>query len=207
MVSALVMVGFVLATSMTKGEQIVTDNLDQKRDDKIRIATCPTGYRLIKGLNEEEYEVIRTSSTSESLGLLTSNQVDLVLAGRTLRLEEGELASLVIKDGYAILGKEEMLIYVDQLKDYKVCTDLESEVVSEVFGTEQVEQVDDVYMYLDEAIVITDWENVDYTRAELIHLLDRSGDRLLESRRMALYYTEKNSEMASKTADLVKKQL
>ena len=53
-------------------------------------------------------------------------------------------------------------------------------------------------------MVITDWDKVDYTKAGLIHVLNESGQRVLDSRRMALYYDEKDVETANKVADLIK---
>ena len=189
---------------MTKGNEYASDDANTIDVVKIRIASCPTGYELIKDMDRDKYEVIQTTSTSESLSLIVNGQADLVLAGRTLKPTEPSLGVRVIRDGYAVLGDREKTIYIDQLRDNVVYTDHESDEVKNVFDVDQVERVDDVYGYVNKYVVITDWDKVDYTKAGLIHVLNESGQRVLDSRRMALYYDEKDVETANKVADLIK---
>lgn len=196
--------GLAWPTSVTKVDEHTNDDVVDMEEVKVRIASCPTGYELIKDLGGDIYEVVQTASTSESLSMLTNGQADLVLAGRTLKPTEPSLGVRVIRDGYAVLGDREKTIYIDQLRDNVVYTDHESDEVKNVFDVDQVERVDDVYGYVNKYVVITDWDKVDYTKAGLIHVLNESGQRVLDSRRMALYYDEKDVETANKVADLIK---
>lgn len=59
--------------------------------------------------------------------------------------------------------------------------------------------------YLDKGIVITDWENVDYLRAGLIHLLEDNGQRVDLSRQMTIYCPDICGEKAQEIADAIRK--
>jgi len=55
-----------------------------------------------------------------------------------------------------------------------------------------ISQVENVYQYMDEGIIITSWENTDYNRAEIIHLLENNGRRVKLSRQATAYYKDKS---------------
>lgn len=62
-----------------------------------------------------------------------------------------------------------------------------SKIIKEKHEQRKIQTVDNVYKYLDKGIVITSWENADYTKAEIFHLLERNGERVRLSRRPTLY--------------------
>jgi hypothetical protein len=47
--------------------------------------------------------------------------------------------------------------------------------------------VEDIYEYLDKGIVITSWENTDYRRTAIVHVIEDNQERLALSRRPTLY--------------------
>ncbi|MDD3284167.1 MAG: hypothetical protein PHZ07_01075 [Patescibacteria group bacterium] len=154
---------------------------------KIKIAACPTCYELLKNIDNNKYEIIRTNSTSESIELLENKLVDIILGGRTLKPEEPKLDSLVISDGYSFLGNQEITIYIDELKKYSIYTDLDIESIKNNISIQKIKKVDNIYDYLDKGIVITSWENTDYTKAKIVHVLEDNGNRLKLSRRPTVY--------------------
>lgn len=161
------------------------ENADQRI---IKIAVCPTYHQLVEKTNEQKFEFVQTSSTAESLDLLEKGEVEMILTGRLLKPDEPQHDLLVVgQEGYSFLGQQEKIIFEEDLKNYDIFTDLEPEEIKNKFSVEQVFAVDDVYNFLDQGIVITSWENTDYTRAGMIHLLEKDGRRNILSRRLNLY--------------------
>ncbi|MDZ7612280.1 MAG: hypothetical protein U5L10_05965 [Candidatus Moranbacteria bacterium] len=136
--------------------------------EKIKIAACPTCYELSKKLDLEKYQVIKTSSTAQSIALLESGRADMILAGRTLKPNEPQMDYLLIDDGYSFLSNQEITIFVDQLNDYNIYTDLDEKKLKQKFPIAKIQTVDNVYEYLDKGIIITSWENTNYNQAEII---------------------------------------
>ncbi len=155
--------------------------------EKVKIAGCPSYHQLAKNLDKSEYEFIPTVSTAESIKLLQNKQVDLVLAGRTLRPEEPEYDSLVVADGFSFLSGRGETIFLSQLKDYQLFSDLNVEELTSRLMIKNIRQVDNVYDYLDQGIIITSWENTDYDRAEIVHVFGNNNQRLALSRRPTIY--------------------
>ncbi len=195
---------FGLFIFMHKKENSQSTVIGISREEKIKVAACPTCFEMVEGLNTKKYEVIKTDSTAESLALLESQKVDMILAGRTLKPDEPQMEHLMIEDGYSFLSNEEVAIYIDQLKDYTVYTDLNVETVKKAFSIENVEHVNNVYQYLDKGVVITSWENTDYTKAGLVHVLEKNGERVKLSRRLTLYCPDKCDKNAEELALLLR---
>jgi len=166
---------------------------------KIKIAVCPTYHKMAKNIDAEEYEFIETKSTAESLNLLKSNNADMVLAGRVLKPSEPKLKSfLVKKEGYSFLSDQVKVVKVKELNNYNIYTDLNGALIKKAFSIKKINQVDDVYKFLDKGIVITSWENTDYAKAEIVHVMEDSGERVSLSRRPALYFSPTHKEDANK---------
>ncbi|MDD5749802.1 MAG: hypothetical protein PHO91_03400 [Patescibacteria group bacterium] len=172
--------------------------------EKIKIATCPTCFAMTQKLDSEKYQLIPTTSTAQSIALLQSGQVDLILAGRTLKPEEPILDSLIIKEGYSFLAKEEIIIYSSDLANYQIYTDLDVASLKTSLEIENIEPVDDVYQYLNQGIIITSWENTDYHRANLAHILENNGKRVNLSRRPTVYCAQACDQKAQDIATLLK---
>ena len=155
--------------------------------EKIKIAVCPTYYDFVKKIDHSRYEIIFTDSTAESITFLEKGLVDFILAGRTFKPEEPQMDYHIFKEGYSFLTASEIVINEKDLIDYKIFTDQDIENIKSLFLVDEIIKVDNVYEYLDKGIIITSWENTDYSRAEIVHLLENDGKRLALSRRPTLY--------------------
>lgn len=155
----------------------------------IRIAACPTCFDAVRDklAGDEGYELLPTGSTAESLRLLSAGEADVILAGRKLKPGEPELDGLALGEGYSFLSSSGRLIYKEDLPNYKIFTDLDSAEFKNAFPGIDAVEVADVYKYLDQGIIITAWENTDYTRAEIVHIYEKDGRRAGSSRRPTLY--------------------
>lgn len=185
------------------------DNANQPdfayQKEKVRIAVCPTCYETARRLDAEEYQVILTASTAESLSLLKNNQVDMILSGRTLKPSEPDMNFILIEDGFSFLSSQEISISLGELNSYVVYTDLDSELLKRYFSIKTIQKVDDVYMYLNHGIAITSWENTDYSRAKIVHVFEESGERVKLSRRPTIYCPAICGEEAEKIAFMLNK--
>lgn len=169
----------------------------------IQIAACPTCYELVKNLDSEKYQVVPTNSTAQSIALWRKNHVDLVVAGRTLRPEEPDLEEVVIREGYSFLGSQETVVYVDELDDIELYTDLDVEKLKIDLAINNINKVDNVYEYLDKGVVVTSWDNTDYTKAAIVQVLEKNGKRASISRQPTIYSSSDYREAALEIAVLI----
>lgn len=185
-----------------KDQNVMKESLVQ---EKIKIAVCPTYYELSDKLDINKYQIIKTNSTAQSVNLLNNNEVDIILSGRTLKPDEPQLNHLLIGDGYSFLSNQELTIYIDQLNQYNIYTDLSNtEELKEKLFTKKIETVKNVYEYLDKGIVITSWENTDYDKIKIVHLLEENGERVKLSRRATVYYKDAYVEQAQDIVSFLK---
>ncbi len=204
-ISVLIAVFAGIGLSFVKGKKPGQVNSSQfVKKEKLKIAACPTCFEMVKTIDAEKYEIIKTGSTAESLALLENKKVDMILAGRTLKPTEQQMEYILIEDGYSFLSNKESIVYRGQLKDYTIFTDLDIETVKNAFAIENVEQVNNVYQYLDKGIVITSWENTDYTKASIVHVFENNGERVKLSRRPTIYCPDKCDKNAEGLALLLK---
>jgi hypothetical protein len=174
------------------------------KNNKIKIATCPTCNEIAKKLDPKRYQIITTISTAQSIELIKNKQADLMLAGRTLKPNEPQMDKVIIKEGYSFIGDKEISIYIDELKNYIIYTDLDIESIKKEFKIEKIEKVVNVYDYLNQGIIITSWENTDYYRAQIVHILEKNGDRLKISRQPTFFCPENCSQEIKEMALLLK---
>lgn len=177
---------------------------DYPEQEIIKIAACPTYLDKIKGVDPEKFKVVETGSTAESISLLQAGQADMVLAGRTLKPNEPRMDHIVIGEGYSFLSADRGVVYKDELPNHDIYTNLDPEALKDIFPVQKIEQVDNIYGYLDQGIVITSWENTDYTKAGIVHLLERNGERVKLSRRPTLYCPDNCGGQAEELASLLK---
>ncbi len=173
---------------------------DEMSSGKIKVAACPTCFELSKKLDSEKYHIIKTNSTAQSIALLESGHVDMILSGRTLKQNEPKLDNVLITEGYSFLSRQEMTIFIDEAGEYVFYSDLNVEILQEKLALENIERVKDVYKYIDEGIIITSWENTDFNKAEIVHLLERTGERVQFSRRPTVYCANVCDEQAQELA-------
>jgi hypothetical protein len=181
----LFLVGFFFFVNTEKHYQDSANELSEF--NQIKIAACPTCFELLASIDASAYEVIRTNSTAESIALLQDKKVDMILAGRTLKPYEPHMDSLLVKEGYSFLSNQEGTVYLNELKDEYIYTDLDIETMQIFFPFQKIEWVENVYEYLNRGIVITSWENSDYTKATILHVLEEYGERVSWSRQPTIY--------------------
>ena len=155
---------------------------------KISIAVCPTYYSLADSLDKTEYKIIKTGSSSESLGLLRNNRVEYALSGRPLKPDEGTFQrEFIAKNGYSFVGQQEQTINKNNLSDEILCTDLNKIQIEAELGIENIRQMKDASSCPANGIIITSWDKTDYSKSEIIHIVNDDGSRYLLSRTPILY--------------------
>ncbi len=173
------------------------------KKEKTVIVACPTYHKIIEKIDSDNYEFVFSSSTAESLNLLQNGQADMALSGRVLKPNEPFFSSLVAGEGYSFLADKPALVYSYELNNYKFYTDLKIESVKDNLQIKNVEKVDNVYDYLEKGIVITSWENTDYSRAEIVHLFKDNGKRLELSRRPVIYCSSSCNDKAQEVRKIL----
>jgi len=167
---------------------------DKKKDlDLIKVAACPTFYYKINKLNSDNFSVILTNSTSESLNMLKLGQVDYALGGRILFPHEPNFEFNVVGEAFSFLSSQSKIVYDYQLLKHSIYTDLDIDILKKNFGDLDYIAVDNVYNHLENNIVVTSWDNTDFSRAEIIHLLKHDNSRIIESRLPTVFCYDKCS--------------
>jgi hypothetical protein len=151
----LIILFFILFKSLVK---------EDKNDSLVRIATCPTFYQFLNQLNNNHnYSVILTSSTSASLAMLEKKYVDYAVGGRKLMPEERNFNFVVVGEGFSFISDKSFFLYDYDLGLYPIYSDLDLDLLKTNFGDLNYQIVDNVYDYLKTNIVMTSWENTDYS--------------------------------------------
>lgn len=159
---------------------------------EVRIAACPTFWDVIYKMDLLGRE---TQSTSESLHLLNHGYVDYVLAGRTPKPWEQYGDYKILWSGYSFLSKESQTISDEELQTIKFFTDLaDGENIKKIFWIKNLEKVENIYDYSETNIIITSWDNTDYSKADVVHVSHTSWERYIESRIPILYCRNKCEE-------------
>lgn len=156
----------------------------------VRIAVCPTYYDLAEKLDKTKYEIIKTQSTVDSLKLLSDGSVDYIIAGRTLKPDEPQYEKVFLDKnfGMSFLSDEPLVINFNELDEQSIYTDLEMDNIKNYLpNLTNISQVNNVYDYLGKGLIITSWSNTDYGQAEIVHVLDESGNRSKFSRTPIIY--------------------
>jgi len=195
---------FFVFSKTYNNKNVVAEINKTKENKKIILATCPTYYDIAKKIDPENYQIIPTASTAESIYLLLQNKVDMILSGRTLKPEEPKMESLLIEEGYSFLSNYERTIYLNDLKNHIIYTDLNATVIKDIFAVERVFEVNDVYKYLNKGIIVTSWQNTNYHKSEIVHLLDNNGNRVKPSRQLSIYCPKNCSQEAHELAMIIK---
>lgn len=168
---------------------------------KVRVAVCPTYMDLTHILDKAQYHIIPTSSTSESIDLIKNDAADLILSGRTLKPSEPQLNSTTIANGLSFLSMTTLTITAEDLSDHSLYTDIPADLLDQYLPRVTAEYVDNVYDHIDKGIIITSWDNTDHTKAAIVHLLDKYGNRLQSSRQLTIYakqeFIDQSNELAS----------
>lgn len=179
----------------------------QDESAEIKVAICPTYHYLEDSLLESNYRVIKTNSSSENFELLENRSTDLILTGRTAKPSEviTNLDFMVVEEeGYSFLSREPKIIQHSQMADLYFVTDLDEERLKKIFPIKNIEKVEDIYNHTNDKILITSWENTDFSKAEITHVLKDNGQRDPLSRRLSIYYLKSNKSLATDLFNTIK---
>lgn len=171
-------------------------NLRARLTDPTTVAACPTWHGFLPKLEVAGFETIKTKSTGQSVRAFRVGEADLFISGRPLRPEEPDLEGKRLGDGYSFISKESRSLMEDELSEIKIKTDLGKErILSDFPQIDNLKKTENVYSDL-EGVVITSYENTDYSKAEPVGVFDEYGQRLEKSRRPTLYYPKENKNQA-----------
>lgn len=91
------------------------------------------------------------------------------------------------KTNTPFLSDIEKTIKTKDLNKYQMYTDLDDKLISSILNLDNIKKVENIYQYLNQGIVVTSWENTDYSKAQIVHVFDDNGNRLTLSRQPTLY--------------------
>ena len=204
---------FFQNTGMIKeSEDFYKKQTEAAKEGAIKIAACPTFHYLKNDLERRGVEFIATESTAESIVLLSGYRVDMILAGRTLKPNEPDFDFTILKDGCCSFvsrakargeeedlssspGQTEQILLEEDFDNFVFYTNLDPVEIKEFFpNIKTIEKVENVYEFLDNRSVgITLWENMDYSLASMVHILNPDGTRNVKSRPPIAYYRDNSA--------------
>lgn len=164
----------------------------------LSVATCPTFLESLENFWKDKGAVASTNNTAESLQLLSKNEVDFVISGRPLKPGEGEFEHFFInRSGYSFVGTFEANLYLSDLKNLPIYTDLDIDQIKKDLDLNNLIFIDNIYNRPQPSLAITSWENTDYSRAQIVHILNLDGSRHPLSRTPILYCNKCAQEVVS----------
>lgn len=175
-------------------EDLIEKEKAEEKEKTMFVAVCPTFYYMAEGMeNNSKINIIKTGSTSESLGLFKGGTVDFIVSGRALKKGEPQLPSIKIGKGYDFIFKNEIVIYEKEMGDFLFYTNLSKEEIVQEFeyiSEKNLIEVENIYEYLNEGIVITHLN--DFSKGEIVHILKENNSRVRLSRLPRIYYRNDN---------------
>ncbi len=177
-------------------------SLSTSMESRTVVAACPTFHYMLEVLEKEGFDVVKTSSTSESIKLFLKEETDFFISGRRLKPSEPSPFFKILGPGFSLLASHEIVILEEEMEKILFYTDLDLEEILEKFPFLQnnLLKVEDIYEYLNKGVLITSVENTDYRKAEPVHVLGPSGKRSRFSRTPLLYYSKEEH----KTEEIVR---
>ena len=156
-----------------------------------QIAVCPTMYGIMsKEIVYDDFVFLNVDSTSEGVLLLDSGGSDFVISGRIPVQEENIGEYVHLSDGidsFSFLSNVVDMAYTSELNNYEIYTDLEEGILEMTFGLEAVEYVENVYDFSFMGILVTSWNNTDYNKATIVHIMENDTERNILSRLPTLF--------------------
>ena len=168
-----------------------TLNPFQGESQSLVAAACPTFYYLLDEFKENGFEAIETASTAESLYYLEQDRADLIIAGRALKPKEPQFPFKVVGRGYSFIADKEFVVSEKEMGDYNFFTDLSAKKIIDDFPyitEDRIKEIKNVYDYLSNGIIITSFENTDYSKSKIVHIYKENGSRHRFSRTPVIYY-------------------
>ncbi len=151
------------------------------------IAVCPTFFPYVHTLDVDNFAILPTASTAQSLQLLANGSVDAVLAGRALKPQEQPFPHVLLGEGYSFLAERERTIREEDLQTASFVTDLDPAMLLTHFDINNLQRMENIYDAPSSSIIITNFENTDYARVAPVHVLRANDSRVPLSRTPVLY--------------------
>lgn len=155
--------------------------------------------------------MVKTNSTAESISLLRNGDVAIVLSGRKPLVNESDLVYKIasLPNRYSFLSKDSKTVSSEELSSMTAYTDQDTVTIRNLFNINKVENVENVYTFLDKGVVIASWENSDYTKASVVHVLQSNGTRHQNSRIPVIYSRNEKilDDMYSLLNNLIKEEV
>lgn len=184
------------------------DFLRAEVDPKVGIAACPSYHHLLPALNDNNFKTVRASSTSKAVSLFQKEEVDFIISSRKLKPDEPVLESAELGEGYFFLSRRGFSASGSEMENISFYTDLDPKKIKSYFDKIQEENLthtENPYSKIDEGVVITSFENLDYSEGELVDFYDQFGRRIDKIRRPTLYFSQKDSKLAEEIVSLIAK--
>lgn len=188
----LILVFFIAMSSYAFGAGELIFNPD---NDNLTIVGCPSYHKNFPALQDEGFRVIRSGSVTESIQLLESERADFAIIGRKLKPDEPQFLDLKLRDGYLFLNEEGSSITESEMSSFDFYTDLDRGEIAATFpeiSEDNLIYEKDPYTKTGKGIVVTSYENTDYSNANPVYIYDGFGRRVENSQRPTLIFSDKN---------------
>ncbi len=168
----------------------VSEEKIEENEKVFSVAACPTFHSKVDELKKsKKINIIKTNSTAESLKLIGSKEVDLIISGRALKKEEPKLLFEKIGPGYDFIFDKELVIFEKEMQFVPFYTDLNLEKIINDFkyiSENNLTKIEEPKNYLNKGVVISFLN--DYLIGESVHILNEDKSRVYLSRLPRLYY-------------------
>ncbi len=188
----------------TTGCSIKDDNIQNTEEviienQPIKLGYCPTMVEIAKMIQEKNQHVslVPYDFTAQALQSLNKKEVDVVLVGRIAENNElGEVFEKRLKDGLTLVGREKMLIRMDDLQKSRIHTYVTKEQAQEYIpNTDKIIYHDSFESAIKEGIndaVLIKWSDFS-DDFELIIPVDENMNKIEKFRIPVLYsYNKEN---------------
>jgi len=163
-------------------------NIDEDELVNVKIAACPSMLEFLEGKKLDNISIIKTANTATSLQLLSSGRVDYILSGRPLKPDEGDYQQIFLnKNGYSFLSSFDDYVFFNDLQEVEVYTDQSLSEIETNLNLKKLIFIDDVYSRPEPSFAISSWDNTDYSRTNILQVLNPDNTRYNLSRTPILY--------------------
>lgn len=195
-IKILILIAIFLVSLFLITKPFLTGKTIIQNEEKIKLGYCPTmeeDAMILAG--EENYELIKFNSASETLLSLKEEKINKALIGRKAKQSElnSKINEKILESGYTLTTNKKSFIEYSQLQDLEIYTYLSKEITenlipssSKIIYSSKEEAVDKVLK--GEAVLVSwkDWQD----NFELVVIMDEN-QKVKKFRGVFLYENEK----------------
>ncbi|MFW6282790.1 MAG: hypothetical protein ACOC1P_01940 [Minisyncoccales bacterium] len=195
-IKILILIAIFLVSLFLITKPFLTGKTIIQNEEKIKLGYCPTmeeDAMILAG--EENYELIKFNSASETLLSLKEEKINKALIGRKAKQSElnSKINEKILESGYTLTTNKKSFIEYSQLQDLEIYTYLSKEITenlipssSKIIYSSKEEAVDKVLK--GEAVLVSwkDWQD----NFELVVIMDEN-QKVKKFRGIFLYENEK----------------